>query len=84
MQPVSKKMTTKLTLFLIKNFEPHPDKKYKFVFFNNLVSNNQIYYEFKNIFLTLPINFFLGLEEFIFVKPSFSQKVYQMWTNDEI
>lgn len=61
-----------------------PDKKYKFVFFNNLVNNNQIYYEFKNILSTLPIKFFLGLDEFIFVKPSISQKVSQLWTNDEI
>ena len=56
-------------------------KKYKFVFLNNLVDNKQVYYELKNIFLTFPIEYFLSLEEFIFVKPSFSQKFSQLWTS---
>ena len=84
-------MTPQLTLFLIKNFNPRLNidlqkfhKKYKFVFFNNCVDNNQIYYEFKNIFLTLPIDYFLALDEFIFVKPSIAQKLSQWWVSEDI
>ena len=59
-------------------------KKYKFVFFNNCVDNNEIYFEFKKIFMTLPLDYFLALDEFIFVKPSISQKVSQWWVSEDI
>ena len=32
----------------------------------------------------MPINYFLALDEFIFVKPSISQKVSQWWVSEDI
>ena len=69
----SKSLVQKNALFFYKNFNRKPKKGYTFVFINHKAKSDA-YSQLKEIFLHLPLEYFVHLDHFILVKPSFFHK----------
>ena len=68
-----KQMLQKTALFFYKNFNRELKATYSFVFLNHS-AKSEGYSQLKDIFLQLPIDYFIRLNKFIIVKPTFFQK----------
>lgn len=75
----NKKMLHKTALYFYKSFNRNPKKNYSIVFLNQ-EAESDAYSQFKEIFLQLPIDYFVKLNHFVMVKPSFFNKAQDFIT----
>jgi hypothetical protein len=57
---------------------PRPHRPFIFVYFNNHTRSSDYFYEFKNIFLLLPLSILERMKGFVLVRPSFYMKAMSL------